>query len=138
MPELFWVYFHFGCHTPEQPSRRRPLSVQVWDHYLPLVKACWRSLSLGSSNLLIFDRGASSMHKDWPSIEKFFLFEDARQLGVRVPAHAGPMSNAYCGKFLASASLRLQHSNIFLGGLLSRHTWNPRQRHASSALVAKG
>jgi len=39
---------------------------KVWIHYLPLVKACWRSL--------------------------------------------------------------LQHSNIFLGGLLSRHTWNPRQR----------
>ncbi|CAE7611417.1 cmk-1 [Symbiodinium natans] len=39
---------------------------KVWVEYLPLVKACWRSL--------------------------------------------------------------LQHSNIFLGGLLSRHTWNPRQR----------
>ncbi|CAK9064763.1 unnamed protein product, partial [Durusdinium trenchii] len=39
---------------------------KVWLNYLPLVKACWRSL--------------------------------------------------------------LQHSNIFLGGLLSRHTWNPRQR----------
>eukprot|EP00435_Cladocopium_sp_Y103_P063293 s524_g24.t2 len=39
---------------------------KVWDHYLPLVKNCWRSL--------------------------------------------------------------LQHSNIFLGGFLSRHTWNPRQR----------
>eukprot|EP00439_Symbiodinium_sp_Y106_P072755 s153_g13.t1 len=39
---------------------------KVWLQYLPLVKACWRSL--------------------------------------------------------------LQHSNIFLGGLLSRHTWNPRQR----------
>ncbi|CAK8998260.1 Pentatricopeptide repeat-containing protein MRL1 [Durusdinium trenchii] len=44
---------------------------KVWLNYLPLVKACWRSL--------------------------------------------------------------LQHSNIFLGGLLSRHTWNPRQRPGSWA-----
>lgn len=33
-----------------EPQRELPL-MEVWDHYLPLVKNCWRSLPLGKSGV---------------------------------------------------------------------------------------
>merc|ERR1711957_473930 len=62
-----------------------------------------------------------------------------RLFGDRMPAEGNlgavfaRVTEHYMPHVRASWRSLLQHSNIFLGGLLSRHAWNPRQRKSWTA-----
>jgi len=132
------VPYHLGPVQPPQASSKLVVSqlnighakVHVWcrlylpeAHYLPkTLRDTIQVVSLGTNRLEV--KGASV------KLPQQLLFSARTPMEGSLGAVLAHVSENYMPHVKACWRSLLQHSNIFLGGLLSRHTWAPRQRKA--------
>lgn len=92
-------------------------------HYLPrTLRDTIQVVSFGTTRLDI--KGAQM------KLPRQLLFSDREPLEGNFSVVLSKVTECYLPHVKSCWRSLLQHSNIFLGGFLSRHAWNPRQRRS--------
>jgi len=134
------VPYHLSRPSPPQGQPKlvvsslsiRHAKVDVWcnlylpdAHYVPkTLRDTLQVVSLGHNRLDV--KGAQV------KVPEQTLFGPRAPCEGSLGAVVGHVSGHYLPHVKACWRSLLQHSNIFLGGLFSRHTWAPRQRRAGA------